>query len=70
MIWTCANCVSVLFTILNYKISDIPENICLGAIIRNNSIIIPTYNTTINIDDDLILFVKPKNISKAENLFQ
>lgn len=54
----------------NYKISDIPENICLGAIIRNNSIIIPTYNTSIKIDDDLILFVKPENISKAENLFQ
>ena len=54
----------------NYKIIDIPESICLAAIIRNNTIIIPTFNTTINIDDDLILFVKPENISKAENLFQ
>ena len=54
----------------NYKVSDIPESICLGALIRNNKIIIPNFNTAINIDDDLILFVKPENISKAENLFQ
>ena len=58
------------YFIKNYQISDIPESICLGALIRDDEIIIPSYNTTININDDLVLFVKPENISKAENLFQ
>ena len=58
------------YFIKNYQISDIPESICLGALIRDDEIIIPSYKTAININDDLILFVKPESISKAENLFQ
>ena len=54
----------------NYKINDIPESICLGALIRNNQVIIPSFNTTIEADDELLLFLKPESISKAENLFQ
>ena len=53
-----------------YKISDIPESICLGAIIRNDSIIVPSFSTIIDVNDELLLFLKPESISKAENLFQ
>ena len=54
----------------NYTISDIPESICLAAIIRNNDVIIPSINTTIEYNDELLLFLKPTTIAKAENLFQ
>ena len=55
----------------NYSLSDIPESICLGAIVRNNKVLIPN-NANINIEpnDDLLIFLKPETISKAENLFQ
>tara|TARA_B100000029_G_scaffold214220_1_gene212178 strand:- start:1687 stop:2367 length:681 start_codon:yes stop_codon:yes gene_type:complete len=54
----------------NYTINDIPESICLAAIIRQEDIIIPTLNTTLEYDDELLLFLKPDIITKAENLFQ
>ena len=56
----------------NYSISDIPESMCLGAIIRNNKVIIPNNSSKVNIepDDELLIFIKPETISKAENLFQ
>ena len=55
----------------SYSLSDIPESICLGAIIRNNKVIIPN-NIKVNIEpnDELLIFLKPETISKAENLFQ
>ena len=52
-----------------YTISDIPENISLGAIIRNGSIYIPDQHIEILPDDELLLFSKAKNIEKAESLF-
>ena len=52
-----------------YAISDIPENISLGAIIRNGSIYIPDQHIEILPDDELLLFSKAKNIEKAESLF-
>ena len=58
------------YFIKNYTINDIPESICLAAIIRQNNIIIPTVNTAIEYDDELLLFLKPEIITKAENLFQ
>ena len=59
------------YFIKKYKIKDIPESICLGAIIRNNKVIIPS-NPKINIEpnDNLLIFLKPESITKAENLFQ
>ena len=54
----------------NYSIEDLPESICLGAIIRKDEIIIPTFKSSILPNDELLLFVKPASISKAENLFQ
>ena len=52
-----------------YTISDIPENISLGAIIRNGNIYIPDQHIEILPDDELLLFSKAKNIEKAESLF-
>ena len=53
-----------------YSISDLPESICLGAIIRGEKIIIPNANSTIYKDDKLLIFLKPDFISKVENIFQ
>ena len=53
-----------------YSISDLPESICLGAIIRGEKNIIPNANSTIYKDDKLLIFLKPDFISKVENIFQ
>jgi len=52
-----------------YSILDIPENIALGAIVRNDKIHIPDQHTEIQPGDELLLFSKAKNIELAENLF-
>jgi len=54
----------------NYSISNLPESICLGAIIRSEKIIIPNIKSKIQKDDKLLIFLKPEFISKVENLFQ
>ena len=53
-----------------YTIFDLPESICLGAIIREEKIIIPNIKTTIQKADKLLIFLKPEFISKVENIFQ
>ena len=59
------------YFIKKYKMNDIPESICLGAIVRNGRVIIPN-NPNINLEpnDNLLIFLKPESITKAENLFQ
>ena len=52
-----------------YTISDIPENISLGAIIRNGKINTPDQHIEILPNDELLLFSKAKNIEIAESLF-
>ena len=52
-----------------YTISDMPENISLGAIIRNGKVKIPNQHSEILSDDELLLFSKAKNIEIAESLF-
>ncbi len=52
-----------------YSISDIPENIALGAIVRNDKIYIPDQYTEVQPGDELLLFGKAKNIKLAEDLF-
>ena len=54
----------------NLSISDLPDSICLGAIIRGNMIIIPNFKSTIQVNDKLLIFLKPDYISKVENIFQ
>ena len=54
----------------NYKISDIPEVITLASVIRQDEIIIPSDKTQIQVEDELLLFLKPNDIKKAESLFK
>jgi len=54
----------------NLSINDLPVSICLGAIIRGNMIIIPNSKSKIQINDKLLIFLKPEYISKVENIFQ
>ena len=57
------------YIVKKYTIADLPENISLGAIIRNGKIHIPDQHIEIHSDDELLLFSKPENIEIAENLF-
>jgi len=54
----------------NYSIGDLPEILRLGAIIRNQKVLIPNLNTVIQSDDKLLFFLKPQHIEKVEDLFQ
>ena len=49
-----------------HKIHNI---LCIGSIFRNGNIIIPNTHTEVLSGDELLLFTKEKNITKAENLF-
>ena len=51
-------------------IDQIPEELCIGAISRNNEMIIPNNHTEIYAEDELLVIIKEENISKAEKLFQ
>ena len=51
------------------RISDLPSEICLVAIKRNDKIIIPIRNTDLKIGDELLFFTKSEDIYKAEQLF-
>jgi len=53
----------------NLSIKDLPEDICLAAIIRKDKVIIPMRNTDLKIDDELLFFTKSEDIYKAEQLF-
>ena len=51
-------------------IDQIPEELCIGAICRNNEMFIPNNHTEIYAEDELLVITKEENISKAEELFQ
>ena len=53
-----------------YLIEQIPEELCIGAICRNNEMIIPNNFTEILTEDELLVITKEENISNAENLFK
>jgi len=53
-----------------YSISDLPEILRLGAIIRDQKVLIPNLNTIIHSNDKLLFFLKPEHIEKVEDLFQ
>ena len=54
----------------NYTLEDLPDTICLGAIIRDSRVIIPNKKTNVLENDKLLIFLKPEYISKVENIFQ
>ena len=51
-------------------IDQIPEDLCIGAICRNNKMIIPNNHTEIYAEDELLVITKEENISIVEKLFQ
>ena len=53
----------------NLSIKDLPAQICLGAILRKDHIIIPNNQTQLRIDDELLFFTKSEDINIAEELF-
>ena len=53
----------------NLSIKELPDEICLAAIIRKDKVIIPIRNTELKIDDELLFFTKSEDIYKAEELF-
>ncbi len=55
---------------INQKISDIDldKNICVGAILRNEKIIIPNEDTIFEEKDDVVFFSETNSIKKLEKL--
>ncbi len=58
------------YILKSYQISDIPKSLTLCSIIRNDDIIIPNGKTTILANDELLLFLKPRDLETAESLFK
>ena len=52
-----------------YAIQDLPQNICLSAIIRDDELIMSKKNFNIKSNDRLIVLSKPDGISDIEDLF-
>ena len=52
-----------------YTIEKIPENVCLGIIMRNGKARMPDSHIELKIGDKLLFFSKMENISKIEDLF-
>ena len=53
-----------------YTLEQLPEDLCIGSIFRNEELIIPNTHTEIRTRDKLLVIIKEENISKAEALFQ
>ncbi len=53
-----------------YTIDQIPEDIKIGGIIRNNKSLILDQNNHIMPNDEIIVFAKEESLEKAKSLFQ
>ena len=52
------------------KNSDLPEEIRIGAVLRNNEIIIPRSNFIFKKDDKIVFLAKKDQLETVENLFR
>jgi len=52
-----------------YTLDKLPENVCLGIIIRDERARIPDSHIELKIGDKLLIFSKPERVSKVEELF-
>ena len=52
-----------------YTIDKIPEDVCLGIIIRDGKARIPDSHIELKVGDKLLFFSKPERVSKVEDLF-
>ena len=57
------------FLIKELSIKDLPDEICLAAIVRKDKVIIPIRSTELKVGDELLFFTKSEDIYKAEQLF-
>jgi trk system potassium uptake protein TrkA len=48
---------------------DIPKDVNIGGVIRNNGVIIPSGNTQIITDDKVVVFALPAGVKKIEKMF-
>lgn len=48
----------------------LPRGVVIGAVVREEEVIIPTGETTLEDGDDVILFTLPENLEKVEGLFR
>ena len=57
--------------LLNKKIKDsnLPEDIRIGAIIRNKKVIIPRSNSTFEKDDLVVFLAKREQLKAVESIF-
>ena len=52
----------------NIKEIELPKNVKVGSILRENQIIIPNSRTEFKIDDDVVFYAEKSSISKLEEL--
>ena len=52
------------------KNSNLPDEVRIGAILRNNKVIIPRSNLTFKKDDKVVFLAKKDSISVVENIFR
>lgn len=52
-----------------YTLEKLPENVCLGIIIRDGRARIPDSHIELKVGDKLLFFSKPERVSKVEDLF-
>jgi trk system potassium uptake protein TrkA len=48
---------------------NLPDDVIIGVIVRNDTVIIPTPNTTIQPDDHLIIMTRSEHTNQVEDLF-
>ena len=48
---------------------NLPNGILLGAIVRENKIIMPRGNTTVQAGDRIVLFATAEQVRKVEKMF-
>ena len=51
------------------RISDLPENIRIGAIVRGKQVIIPRGDTVFEKDDLVVLLASKDQLGEIENIF-
>ena len=51
------------------KEADLPEGVLVGAIVRNDEVIVPRGSTTVNVHDRVVLFAATEAVKQVEQMF-
>ena len=67
MLWSVNN-----FQLINKELknSNLPEEIRIGAVLRDNKVVIPRSNFVFQKDDRVVFLAKKDSISVVENIFR